>query len=259
MFTFDLEEFDMPLEYQYPIAFEEQIAVSRQGVSTLLQILDSHSIVSTFFCTAVFAGENPELIKDLVERGHELASHNYYHAKHSAKDFLDSRKKLEAISGQKVIGFRMPRMQPVDYQLLYDAGYIYDSSLHPTFIPGRYNNLNSSRTIHKRGNLWELPASVTPNFRIPLFWLSFHHFPTHVYHHLLKQTIRENNYAILYFHPWEFVALKARYGLSYLTTKNTGDQMIKRFNDLINWIENEGYQFKTLQSFLEEEILRFKQ
>lgn len=37
--SFDIEEFDMPKEYGYDIAFERQIAISREGLSAILDLL----------------------------------------------------------------------------------------------------------------------------------------------------------------------------------------------------------------------------
>lgn len=250
LFSFDLEEFDMPLEYGYPISFREQISVSTEGTKSLLNILKQNEVPSTFFSTCTFALENQDLVKSLESEGHELASHSYYHSKFSPEDLALSKKKLEDISQREIKGLRMPRMKGVDSRLIDDAGFLYDASLHPTYIPGRYNNLSKRRTIFKEDQHWEIPASVSPLLRIPLFWLSFHHFPLATYQFFLRRTIKKDGYVVLYFHPWEFVNLKGKYGLTYLTTKNTGEMMQQRFIELIKWMKEEKYEFNTIHSFL---------
>jgi len=41
--SFDIEEFDMPLEYKGVISFEEQISVSRSGLKIILDLLTLRS------------------------------------------------------------------------------------------------------------------------------------------------------------------------------------------------------------------------
>ena len=78
--SFDIEEFDMPKEYGYDIDFQRQIAISRQGLISIFDILKKHNAKATFFSTVVFAQQVPDLIERLISEGHELASHTYYHS-----------------------------------------------------------------------------------------------------------------------------------------------------------------------------------
>jgi hypothetical protein len=69
----------------------------------------------------------------------------------------------------------MPNLKGIDLSLIKAAGYSYDSSINPTSIPGRYNNLFNQRKIYLdiRSNLIEIPVSVSLLIRFPLFWLIF--------------------------------------------------------------------------------------
>ena len=40
--------------------------------------------------------------------------HTYYHSSFNVIDLVNSKKKLEELAQTEVVGFRMPRMQPVD-------------------------------------------------------------------------------------------------------------------------------------------------
>src|SRR5690606_1737180 len=121
------------------------------------------------FSTVVFAENNKDLIVQLLDEGHELASHTWFHSKFSVEDLKKSREKLAEMFGTNVSGLRMPRMKKVDYKDVEAAGYTYNSSVNPTFLPGKYNNLGVSRTFFREGKLLQVPASVSPILRIPLF------------------------------------------------------------------------------------------
>jgi hypothetical protein len=62
--TFDLEEFDLPLEFGCPISDEGQINVTNNGLQRLTMLLSKYKIPATFFITALYADKNKELIKN---------------------------------------------------------------------------------------------------------------------------------------------------------------------------------------------------
>lgn len=250
LLSFDIEEFDMPLEYQGQIPFEKQISISQAGLERILNILKKHQVKATFFSTVVFAENSRSLIERLLNEGHELASHTWFHSEFEEKHLKESKDRLEELFSAKVTGLRMPRMMPVSKNAVEDAGYSYNSSINPTFLPGRYNNLKVSRTYFKEGKVTQIPASVSPNFRIPLFWLSFHNFPLAFYKKLASDTLKKDCYLNIYFHPWEFAEIKEEaFKLPGFTVKNSGEDMAGRFDDFVLWLKNKNHTFGTFQEF----------
>ncbi|WP_417429176.1 polysaccharide deacetylase family protein [Halpernia sp.] len=251
LLSFDIEEFDMPLEYKGEISFEKQIEISRKGLISILDLLKKHNAKATFFSTVIFAKENQDLIKKLLSEGHELASHTWFHSKFEIQDLENSRLELNKIFGTEVTGLRMPRMMNIDSKDVLNAGYSYNSSINPTYLPGRYDNRKVSRTYFKENNLLQIPASVSTYFRVPLFWLSFHNFPFSFYKFLVKKALKSDKYVNLYFHPWEFSNIKnTDFNLPKFTTKNTGNEMIERFDAFLSWLNNDGETFSTFQNFI---------
>ena len=252
LLSFDIEEFDMPFEYGKEISFEDQIDISRAGTIAILDILDKYSVKATFFCTVTFAENIPDLIKRITETGHELASHGYYHSDFKPEHLLQSKLKLEELSGKEITGYRMARMMPVDEKEIEKAAYTYNTSINPTYLPGRYNNFNISRTHFIKDNVLQIPASVSPIIRFPLFWLSFHNLPLSIYKTLASWTYKKDKYLNIYFHPWEFTDLNdfERFGFPGYVRKNTGIKMIKRMEILISWMKRKNYPFGTFQEFI---------
>jgi peptidoglycan/xylan/chitin deacetylase (PgdA/CDA1 family) len=201
--SFDVEEFDLPLEYKQHISNEEQIEITSRGMDVLLPLLEQSTTSATFFVTANYAQQKTEQIKQLVTT-HEIASHSFFHSSFNKADLKKSKEVLEAICNTEVVGFRMPRMATVNYSDLQDAGYLYDSSLNPTLILGRYNHLLKTKTIFKKNELIIFPATVTPTLRIPLFWLTFKNCSVKWYCKQVQKCLDKYGYVNLYFHPWEF-------------------------------------------------------
>jgi peptidoglycan/xylan/chitin deacetylase (PgdA/CDA1 family) len=257
LLSFDIEEFDMPFEYNRTIAFEDQIRISAIGTAIILDVLKKHQIKATFFSTATFAIHIPELLKRIIEEGHELASHTYFHSSFDIIDLVNSKQKLEELSNTEVIGFRMPRMQPVDEKEIFKAGYRYNSSINPIYLPGRYNNFDKPRTFYKQEGVWQIPASVSPIIRFPLFWLSFHNLPLWLYQLVAKWTLKKDGYLNIYFHPWEFTNLdnKEAYNFPKYVSKNSGKAMADRLDLFIVWLKKNKTEFATFKTFLEQNQL----
>jgi peptidoglycan/xylan/chitin deacetylase (PgdA/CDA1 family) len=252
LLSFDIEEFDMPFEYNRVISFGEQISISSEGTLIILDLLKKHKLKATFFSTVTFAKNAEAIIGRIIAEGHELASHGYYHSDFKNEHLLQSRLALEELSGAKVTGYRMPRMMPVDETEIKKAGYHYNSSINPTWLPGRYNNRHISRTWFMQNRVIQIPASVSPILRFPLFWLSFHNLPIWLYIHLARKTYEKDGYINIYFHPWEFTRLqdKDRFGFPGYVSKNSGKDMIKRMDRFMQWINDQDYKSGTMTAFI---------
>ncbi len=248
LLSFDVEEFDMPLDYQQNITLAEQLEIGKLGFDAITPILNDKSIATTLFTTATYAINFPEDIKVLAQQ-HEIASHTYYHSNFEDAHLLSSRLALEAITQIPVTGLRMPRMRKVEMSEVIKAGYKYDSSINPTFLPGRYNNLHLPRTVYQDEGMTRIPASVTPNFRVPLFWLAFKNMPYFLFKNLVIQTLKKDGYVCLYCHPWEFTDAIANTALPTYTKRWCGKALTDRLYSLVNDLKKEG-DFKSIQQFL---------
>lgn len=251
LLSFDVEEFDMPLEYGQQISMEQQLKTGFEGFEVVMDIADSANVAATLFTTANFATHYPKHIQALKPQ-HEIASHTFYHSSFKTEDLLHSRTALENICGKPVTGLRMPRMRPVNMEDVKVAGYQYDSSINPTFLPGRYNNLHLPRTFYKEMDVVRLPASVTPLLHIPLFWLTFKNVPYNLYLYWVKKTLRKDGYVCLYFHPWEFINI-SNYKIPAYTKRYCGKKLSQRLKRLIADLKEEG-SFVTIDDFLRERV-----
>ncbi len=249
LFSVDLEEFDLPEEYGYTLPVEEKLQVSLPGMQALDAIMDKHGVAATIFTTAFWADHHKDFMRALAIK-HEIASHTYYHNSFNTKDLANSRIALSEISGQDVTGLRMPRMRYVDPTDVAAAGYMYDSSLNPTWLPGRYNHFDKPRTLHKNGDIWQMPASVTPVLRIPIFWLALKNFPLGFYKMLCNRILNHDGYILFYVHPWEFVDL-SKYNVPAMTKRIDGVQLQDRLDKLLAHLSKRAV-FTTHKVFLEE-------
>ncbi|MEO8762759.1 MAG: hypothetical protein ABI416_00635 [Ginsengibacter sp.] len=248
LLTFDIEEFDLPNEYGMSLSVAEQMAIGKQGLDVIREILDAPTTSCTLFTTANFALKYPARIAKL-SLDHEIASHTFFHSSFRREDLLNSRQVLQDIISKRVYGLRMPRMKKIEGGWIRKAGYSYDASLNPTWIPGKYNNFRMPRNCYEENGITRVPASVSANFRIPLFWLAFKNLPYAYFKRLALQAFQKDGYLSLYFHPWEFLDLKD-FNLPAIIKRKSGPELLDKLKRLISDLKTVG-EFTTIQSFLE--------
>ena len=123
----------------------ERIAkqVDEDGLPQLLDLYDKYDVKSTFFVLGQLAELRPNIVKQIVAHGQEVASHGYQHDYRCAFDVMtldeqinelrQSKDLLEQIGGQKVVSFRAPALRVnCDTPLaLRETGFKFDSSVAP--------------------------------------------------------------------------------------------------------------------------------
>lgn len=192
-----------------------------QNVDCILALLNDSSVKATFFTLGWIAERYPEMVKRVVQEGHELASHGYGHLRasdQSRDEFQDdvSRSKaiLEAIGGQAVLGYRAPSFSIGKNNLwaldvLLNAGYKYSSSIYPirhdhygmpdaprfAFYPNGPDGLLELPITTVRAMQRNFPAGGGGYFRL---------FPYQLSRWLLTRVNQQDQQSgIFYFHPWE--------------------------------------------------------
>lgn len=247
LLTLDVEEFDLPLEYGVSINDAESIAVSSEGLERIIELLESLNMPSTCFTTTNFASNQRNLICHIANR-HEIASHGYFHSKSADEDLKYSKMDIEKITGKQIYGYRHARLTTTDTSRLLKAGYIYDSSINPIWLPGRYMNLFKPRLPYNEDGLWRLPISVSPVIRYPLFWLSFKNSPLWLIKSISKWTLNKDGYLNILFHTWEFADIK-HYKIPSFIKHPSGNELLKRFEAYLRWLIKRG-EFITCSDYI---------
>ena len=119
---------------------------AKVGMPRIFKFLEKDDIPATFFVPGFTANLYPDIIKEIAERGHELANHGYYHE--NPTEFIGDPEKerdilrrgndtLEKLSGSRPVGYRSPGwdLNPYTPELLLEEGMRYDSSLMDQEVP----------------------------------------------------------------------------------------------------------------------------
>ncbi len=145
-FTVDVEDYFHVSAFERHIgrsAWEQQPQRVESSTDKVLAILAQHRVVGTFFTLGWVAERFPQLIKRIVDGGHEIGSHGYDHTRVTEMDpeqfradIVKTKQILEDLSGAEVIGYRAPTFSfrkdnTWVYDILAQSGYRYSSSVAP--------------------------------------------------------------------------------------------------------------------------------
>ncbi|MBR6737671.1 MAG: polysaccharide deacetylase family protein [Clostridia bacterium] len=97
------------------IAISFDCAYGADKTLNLLNTLDEYGVKCTFFCVEFWVNKFPDMVKEIVDRGHEIGTHSKTHPKMSTlkvseieSELTSSINAIENITGQKVELFRAP-------------------------------------------------------------------------------------------------------------------------------------------------------
>ena len=190
-----------------------------RNVGRILELLAERQTHATFFTLGWVAERYPQLVRRIVEGGHELASHGYGHQRASelspeafSQDITRAKQLLEDLSGKPVLGYRAPSFSIGTANLwafdsLARAGYRYSSSIYP-IKHDHYGMPDSPRFAYRVGaGLLEIPVTTLRmmNRNLPSSGGGyFRLLPYGLSRWMLRKVNREDREpAIFYFPPWE--------------------------------------------------------
>jgi hypothetical protein len=181
--------------------------------------------------------------------------HNYKRMgfEQSLRCLEKARDILEQIIQQKVLGFRAPRLMYPSYKVIKSAGFVYDASLHPTFIPGKYNHFLSRRSVFYSEGIVVIPVSVTPFLRLPFSWIWFRNFGLGYSRFCTRLAGVRQSYIQIYFHPWEFEEIRDS-RMNVFIRHRTGDWMEFSLNKYVMWAKEIGFRTEAIHTYLQRTI-----
>lgn len=224
-FTVDVEDYfqvDAFSSVIEPSAWDSFGSRVVANTSRLLDLLDRHQVRGTFFVLGWIAERHPGLVRAIVQRGHELASHGMSHQRIVTqtpelfrRETRDSKRLLEDLGQVPVIGYRaatysITRQSLWALDILEEEGFHYDSSIFPV-RHDRYGIPDAQTVPHRLTTpagktLVEYPLTAVEvlGLNLPVAGGGyFRLFPYALTRWGLRRVRQQGRPVVFYLHPWE--------------------------------------------------------
>jgi len=192
-----------------------------RNVAEILDLFDEVEAKATFFTLGWVAQRHGALLREIVARGHEIASHGWDHRRvytmdraAFAEDIAKARKEIEDAAGARVTGYRAPSFSfdqrtPWAFMELAEQGYAYSSSVAP-ISHDHYGWPDAPRFAFRPipwQSLVEIPVTTAmfAGKRLAAGGGGFFRVLPYAFSRwAIRQVNRQDERpAIFYFHPWE--------------------------------------------------------
>lgn len=219
----DVEDYFQVSAFEPHIARKDWDALPcrvERNTDRILQLFADHGVRATFFTLGWVAERYPQLLRRMVEGGHEVASHGYSHVRVTNQspeqfraDVVHTKALLEDVSGQEVRGYRAASYSIGAANLwaldvLAETGHRYSSSIYP-IRHDLYGMPEAPR--------FAFPANGGSMIEVPVTTVELFHrnYPCGGggYFRLLPYAVsrwamrrvnqRDGQSCVFYFHPWE--------------------------------------------------------
>lgn len=266
--TVDLEEW-YDLDYLKDNDIDCEVEVIPEIID-FLDLLDEFQIKSTFFILADTIERNSDIIREISNRGHEIACHGYDHEllyNKNSDDFKaevsKAKELLEECTGREVSGYRAScfSMERDKLEILKSVGYKYDSSFIKFEHHPLYRNLDLSGyeqiddIVYKQNShfVYEIPTLKIFKYSIPISGGGYLRlFPFWLLKILIKKYSEEKENFLIYLHPFELtdkkinlpsnVDLKSKFRFQIGRKRN-----FKKLRKLISFLKIQNAEFRTLE------------
>lgn len=201
-----------------------------RNVREILDMFDEVDAKATFFTLGWVAERHGALLREVVARGHEVASHGWDHQRVCrmdraafAEDIARARQAIEGAAGVRIIGYRAPsfsidRRTPWAFAELAEQGYAYSSSVAP-IRHDHYGWPEAPRFAFKpipAADLVEIPVTtaILGGRRVAAGGGGFFRVLPYAFSRWAIRQVnrRERRPAVFYFHPWEIDPGQPRVG-----------------------------------------------
>lgn len=228
------------------------------NLPAILDVLRKHGVRATFFVVGWVAEKYPEIVEKIVEDGHEVGCHSYWHRKVydlSPEEFRDdtlrAKAVLEKIAHRPITAYRAPSYSITAKSLwaldiLKSAGFETDSSIFPIHhdlygIPGSPR----FQYTHQKQGIEEFPISTALFFgrKIPVAGGGYFRLFPYWFTKLALRRInnKDGRPFVFYLHPWEIDPGQPRFGqarwMSRFRHYNNLDKTMARFEQLLTDFE----------------------
>lgn len=244
------------------------------GLPPFLNLLDEIKVKADFFITADVCEKYPDIIKEIINNGHNIGSHGLAHDLLWHKNYKQQYDELhlssniiEKYSGKRPVMFRAPAFSVTTNTLkvLEKLNYSIDSSVMPGAVAKRFKGLltiksfkdapripyhPSLKDVAKKGemNILEVPLTENPIFLgAPFGAGALNLFGAEKMLYALESITED--YVIFLIHPWEIIDIGKYHPNLKQWVKDICSDNMQNYYDFFSKIKN-NFEFANINDLI---------
>ena len=248
------------------------------GFYNIIHTLNEKKILASIFVVGELIKFLGKDLNFLSKKKFEIASHGFTHNRPlqmTIDEFIfelkETKRLLEEVINDKVIGFRAPcfSLNRKLLEVLFDCGYLYDSSkinfrhhnLYGNLDVSDFTKINEYAHIILKNNKkkieFEIPTHKVLGKDIPFSGGGYLRvLPEFLIKKIIKEKEKEQVPIFFYIHPFEFSnkeIKKSEIGITNYLRMNVGRQnMQKKFLNILDFMISRNWKFTTFRNLYEE-------
>lgn len=228
------------------VSDEELLKITSDGTYKILDILEENLCLATFFIEISIVEKLPNLLIDIIKKGHELALLN----KNSYQKEIETAKKYaEEISQKSIKGIRQFPEKRLSSIYLREMKFIYRSPMDFSKIIFFKNPLQK-KTAYEENEMMVIPESISQYSRLPYNDFTFQMIPLKFYQNMINETLLNNEYVVIYVNSWQFTELNhSKFGLPFYRKYNLGREMENKLSRFLKYIEDNEIAVSRMKDF----------
>lgn len=148
-----------------PVMLSQGYYGAEVAVPRFLRLLDKYEIKGTFFIPGATVEKHPDMLKEIVKRGHEVGNHGYTHTcppffksrEQEVDEYVRTSEAIKKVTGEEPKGFRAPSWEFSLHTMgiLKDMGFFYDSTMMGS------DKMGTLEVFGEKSDIVEIPINWT--------------------------------------------------------------------------------------------------
>ncbi len=247
LLTFNVLNSTAPLKNGRVFSDAERSEITVRNTRSLLRILEKHDVRCTFFVEITFADDNPELLKAIVSKGHEVA---FYLENSQWSEIEKVKHKTESFIEKQIRGIRQ-KDNPVNTSALKEMSFNYVSNIENANILFPFKRLIRDTTINEVNGLSIVPESISPYSQLPYNDFVFQMLPMRYYQGMVAETLKNEEFVLIYLNTLQFTDLDLYpFKIPFYRRYNSGKKMEDKLEAFLTWVNKNEHATSRMKDYI---------
>lgn len=245
--TFNILNCKSNFKGNYQLKEEEIQLITEKNTLAILRTLEHHQILATFFLEISLVSKFQNVVKKIVEKGHEIS---FYNENSSWTEIETAKNEVELLIEKRIQGIRQKELA-IPVGDLKNLEFSYISNIENADILFPLKRLKRGTEVQMENGMSLIPESISPYSQVPYNDFVFQMLPTQLYKNMVLETIKKEDFVMIYLDSWQFTDFeKYLFAIPFYRKYNSGKKMDDKLESFLTWMNEEELAFSRMKDFI---------